>query len=158
VIFEVEYPGTVPAFLVKRWTAARVTLPPSGDRWLQPGNPNRPLSNRRHPLPSGGSGASNASTVWRQVATAEESNRPLPNRSHPLPSGGQRREERFHRLATGGYGDRWLRRQVVLGSRSRSFSGYSKPCNVLKANETLSASGSAFNPKSLSPTSAIPAI
>ena len=34
------------------------------------------------------SGASNASTVWRQVATAGESNRLPPNRSHPLPSGG----------------------------------------------------------------------
>jgi len=78
--------------------------------------------------------------------------------SHPLPSSGRRREERFHRLATGGYGDRWLRRQVVLGARSRSFSRYSKPCKVLKAKETLSANGSAFNPKSLSPTSAIPAI
>jgi hypothetical protein len=45
-------------------------------------------ANRSHPLPSGGSGASNASTVWRQVATAGESNRLPPNRSHPLPSGG----------------------------------------------------------------------
>jgi hypothetical protein len=29
-------------------------------------------SNRSHPLPSGGSGASSASTVWRQVATSGE--------------------------------------------------------------------------------------
>ena len=37
--------------------------------------------------------------------------------SHPLPSGRQRRREySFHRLATGGYGDGWLRRQVVLGA------------------------------------------
>ncbi len=34
--------------------------------------PNRshPLPDCSHPLPSGGSGASKASTVWRQVATA----------------------------------------------------------------------------------------
>ena len=37
--------------------------------------------------------------------------------SHPLPSGRQRRREySFHRLATGGYGDGWLVRQVLLGA------------------------------------------
>jgi hypothetical protein len=34
--------------------AARVTRPPSGDRWLRPGKVNRLLPNRSHPLPSGG--------------------------------------------------------------------------------------------------------
>ena len=54
--------------------------PPSGDRWLR-----------------------------RQVATATGGYGGALNRSHPLPSGGGECEEGFHRLATGGYGDRWLR-------------------------------------------------
>jgi hypothetical protein len=49
--------------LAGRWTAARETPPPSGDRWLPP--------SRNHPLPSGGQRRENASTVWRQVATPD---------------------------------------------------------------------------------------
>jgi hypothetical protein len=49
-------------------------------------------------LPSGGGGASEASTVWRQVATGDAA-----NRSHRLPSGGAVRA----RLPPSG--DRWLR-------------------------------------------------
>ena len=52
--------------------------------------------------------ARKASTVWRQVATATGGYGDAPNRSHPLPSGGGECEKGFHRLATGGYGDRWL--------------------------------------------------
>jgi hypothetical protein len=48
----------------------RGRLPPSGDRWLRRQGATGYAPNRSHPLPSGGGGAREASTVWRQVATA----------------------------------------------------------------------------------------
>ena len=87
--------------------AARVTLPPSGDRWLrrQVASATGGYACRSHPLPSGGAAArvtlppSGDRWLRRQVATLV------------VAIGCQavvRREEGFHRLATGGYGDRWL--------------------------------------------------
>ena len=67
---------------------------------------------RSHPLPSGGSGASKASTVWRQVATATGGyQRQVATgflRSHPLPSGGSGASKTstvWRQVATS---DRWL--------------------------------------------------
>ena len=69
---------------------------------------------RSHPLPSGGAARvkrppSGDRWLRRQVATAL--------RSHPLPSGGSR-DNNLHRLATGGYGDRWLRLFVAIRSQA----------------------------------------
>ena len=43
-------------------------------------------------------------------------------RSHPLPSGGSR-DNNLHRLATGGYGDRWLRLFVAIRSQAVDGAG-----------------------------------
>jgi hypothetical protein len=68
--------------------AARVKLPPSGDRWLRPGKVNRLLSNRSHPLPSGGAARVKPPPSGDRWLRPGKVNRLLSNRSHPLPSGG----------------------------------------------------------------------
>ena len=55
-----------------------------------------------------------------------------PNRSHPLPSGGGECEEGFHRLATGGYGDRWLRgMRRIVAIRCQAVEGSARKASTV---------------------------
>ena len=94
----------------KRWTAARVTPPPSGDRWLRPGKVNRLLSNR----------------------------------GHPLPSGGRRREQRLHRLATGGYAPIESAEGAISFNPQPTARNLTKPARILRLGQNAGGDTTTF--------------